>query len=138
MQSSKKIMKKLYFTQMELSEIIGEETHTIRYWESTFPILCPKTIRNGRRVYTDKNIEFFHFVKKLIRDDKLSPAGVKEHLEIFLTNIKSNPKPETVKNEIVDEKNKDFQTEPLVTFTKEEYTELLQIIRMLVLLIKTS
>ena len=140
-------MKKLYFTQVELSEIIDEETHTIRYWESIFPILRPKTIKNGRRVYNDKNIDFFRFVKKLIRNDKLSNSGVKEHIESLLSKDKLNFKREptvanntvesnTVKN--IDKNDMDSQTNSLITFTREEFAELLQIIQMMILLIKSK
>jgi len=136
-------MKKIYFTQIELSEIVGEETHTIRYWESVFPILRPKTIKNGRRVYTEKNIEFFRFVRKLIRDDKLSNAGVKEQIETFESN-RLNFKLETVKNvspEVSiskDEIKIEPTTEALITFKREEFAELLQIIQMMILLIKSK
>ena len=141
------MMKKLYFTQVELSEIIDEETHTIRYWESIFPILRPKTIKNGRRVYNDKNIDFFRFVKKLIRNDKLSNSGVKEHIESLLSKDKLNFKREptvanntvesnTVKN--IDKNDMDSQTNSLITFTREEFAELLQIIQMMILLIKSK
>ena len=136
-------MKKLYFTQVELSEIIDEETHTIRYWESIFPILRPKTIKNGRRVYNDKNIEFFRFVKKLIRNDKLSNSGVKEHIESLLSKGKLNFKREpTVENNTVENnatvKNIDNDTDTMITFTREEFAELLQIIQMMIALIKSK
>ena len=142
-------MKKLYFTQIELAEIIDEQTHTIRYWESIFPVLQPKTVRNGRRVYTEKNVEFFRFVKKLIRDDKLSNAGVKEvinnkknHSEFVSASYKKT----TVCEEIPHQVRYDGETvrydntveNKNITFTREEFAELLQIIQMMILLIKSK
>ena len=140
-------MKKIYFNQTEISEIIAEETHTIRYWETIFPQLQPKTVRNGRRVYTEKNIKFFLFVKKLIRDDKLSNTGVKEQINLFFDKKKLSKKKENFnknlsENQVCNCKNSeviiDSKIENLVTFTKEEFSELLQIIQMMILLIKSK
>ena len=135
------MMKKIYFNQTELSEIIAEETHTIRYWETNFPQLQPKTVRNGRRVYTEKNIKFFRFVKKLIREEKLSNIGVKEQINLFFDKKKLNEKNENLpenKNCKNSETGIDSKIENLVTFTKEEFSELLQIIQMMILLIKSK
>ena len=159
-------MKKLYFTQIELAEIIDEQTHTIRYWESIFPVLQPKTVRNGRRVYTEKNVEFFRFVKKLIRDDKLSNAGVKEvinnkknHSEFVSASYKKTTVCEEIPHQVRydsntmqydSENNKHAVCVPHqvrydntvenknITFTREEFAELLQIIQMMILLIKSK
>lgn len=50
--------------------------HIIRYWEKEFQQIKPKII-NNRRYYTSKNIEKIKFIKLLIKDKKISIAGVK-------------------------------------------------------------
>ena len=53
--------------------------HVIRYWEKEFQQIKPKII-NNRRYYTSKNIERIKFIKLLIRDKKITIAGVKKIL----------------------------------------------------------
>lgn len=177
-------MKKIYYTQKELSEIINEETHVIRYWEANYPQLVSRSTQNGRKVYTKKHVELFLFVKQLIRNEKLTNTGVKEQLAILLTknkitgtteilqndndrNIKvkrsqSNSDNETkfdeIKNDIDAKIEDDYPTveekvsrqtatdvgkvtdnspkETLITFTQEEFLELLQVMQKMIALIK--
>jgi DNA-binding transcriptional MerR regulator len=123
-------MKKLYYTQAEIAELISEETWTIRYWEQSFKKLRPASNKNGRKLYSQRNVELFGIVKKLIREDKLSSIGVKEHLEKYLSQTSHNSKR---KNKITTE-NKSNNDE--IIFTKEEFKELLQIMQLMLMIIK--
>ena len=55
------------------------KSYIIRYWEKEFPQLKPKKI-NNRRYYNSKNIETIKMIKILLKDHKLSIAGVKNIL----------------------------------------------------------
>ena len=55
-------------------------THTIRYWEKEFSQIKPKKI-NNRRYYSSKDIELIKFIKSLIKDEKITIAGVKNILQ---------------------------------------------------------
>lgn len=73
-------MQKLYYSISEISEILDEEPHILRYWEKEFEILNPKKNRAGNRIYSYKDLEILKTIKTLLRDEKLSLKGAKEHL----------------------------------------------------------
>ena len=53
--------------------------HTLRYWEKEFPQIKPKKI-NNHRYYSLKDVETIKIIKLLIKDKKISIAGVKKIL----------------------------------------------------------
>jgi DNA-binding transcriptional MerR regulator len=130
-------MKKLYYTQSEIAELFSEETWTIRYWEQSFKKLRPTINKNGRKLYSQKNVDLFGIVKKLVREDKLSNLGVKEHLEKFFSKTSKNKKQN---NEISDSNlrntvNSNISKDEIV-LSKDEFIELLQIMQMILTMIK--
>jgi DNA-binding transcriptional MerR regulator len=84
-------MQKLYYSISEVSEMIDEEQHILRYWEKEFDQLCPKKNRAGNRIYSDKDINTLKIIKKLLREEKLSLKGAKENIEkININNLEDN------------------------------------------------
>lgn len=65
----------------EVSQLLGETASTIRYWESEFPHLAPRTTRGGTRQYAPKDIEALQAVRRLLRDKKLTIRGAQEALK---------------------------------------------------------
>jgi DNA-binding transcriptional MerR regulator len=76
-------MQKLYYSISEVSKIVDEEQHILRYWEKEFEVINPKKNRAGNRVYSERDITIIKTVKKLLREDKLSLRGAKEQLYKF-------------------------------------------------------
>ncbi|MCO5252051.1 MAG: MerR family transcriptional regulator [Candidatus Kapabacteria bacterium] len=76
-------MQKLYYSISEVSKIVDEEQHILRYWEKEFDAINPKKNRAGNRVYSERDITIIKAVKKLLREDKLSLRGAKEQLSKF-------------------------------------------------------
>ncbi len=58
--------------------------HILRYWEKEFHQIKPKKI-NDRRYYTIKDIELIKRIKFLLKDSKMTIAGVKN---VLSSNIK--------------------------------------------------
>lgn len=77
-------MQKLYYSISEVSTIVDEEQHILRYWEKEFPQLKPKKNRGGNRIFSEKDVFIIKLIKKLLRIDKLSLKGAKENLERIL------------------------------------------------------
>ena len=65
--NTEKKQLKLYYNIKEVADIIGVSEPTLRYWESSFPHLKPKTTANRVRQYTEKNIEDIKVVYNLIK-----------------------------------------------------------------------
>lgn len=131
-------MQKLYYSISEVSTIVDEEQHILRYWEKEFDGLKPKKNRGGNRIYSHKDLLIVKIIRKLIRINKLSLKGAKEHLKKILNQDNIDLEQIAQDNEIVtvaenssesnDLKKKDMQplTEQLVT--KEELKEISNIL----------
>ncbi len=85
-----KSMQKLYYSISEVSTIVDEEQHILRYWEKEFEGLKPKKNRGGNRIYAHKDLLVVQIIKKLIRTNKLSLKGAKEQLKKYLAQDNVN------------------------------------------------
>ena len=63
--------------------------HILRYWEKEFSEIKPKKI-NNHRYYSKKNIEILKIIKYLIKDQKISIAGVKKILKSEIKKLDDN------------------------------------------------
>ncbi len=70
-------MKKLYYSISEISKIVDEESHILRYWEKEFSELRPKKNKGGNRIYSENDVKTILTIQKLIRDEKLSLKDAK-------------------------------------------------------------
>ena len=69
--------QKLYYSIKEVAEMFGLNESTLRYWETEFPILKPKTTGPAKvRQYQEKDIEQLKLIHNLVkvRGFKLSAA----------------------------------------------------------------
>lgn len=74
-------MVKLYYSISEISKLVDEEQHILRYWEKEFRQLNPRKNSAGNRKYSQKDLETIRLIKKLLREDKLSLKGAKEQID---------------------------------------------------------
>ena len=59
---------KLYYSIREVAEMFGLNERTLRYWETEFPYLKPKTNGpNKVRQYTEKDIEQIRLIHNLVK-----------------------------------------------------------------------
>lgn len=59
---------KLYYSIKEVAEMFGLNESTLRYWETEFPYLRPKTAgANKVRQYTEKDIEQIKLIHNLVK-----------------------------------------------------------------------
>tara|TARA_Y100000590_G_scaffold273383_1_gene306990 strand:- start:831 stop:1196 length:366 start_codon:yes stop_codon:yes gene_type:complete len=54
--------------------------HTLRFWETKFNQIKPKTFNNKRRHYDYSTIEFLKLIKFLLKSEGMTIQGVKNHL----------------------------------------------------------
>jgi len=124
-------MQKLYYSISQVSELVDEEQHILRYWEKEFEQLKPKKNRGGNRIYSEKDVQVIKIIKKLIRSDKLSLRGAKENLEKILSetnnlivhsNEKINSEQPILRNFLSDENN----SKEIISVRKEDLKEILE------------
>lgn len=70
---------KLYYSIKEVAEMFGLNESTLRYWESEFPILKPKTAGpNKVRQYSEKDIEQIKLIHNLVKVRGFKLAAAKK------------------------------------------------------------
>ncbi len=134
-------MEKLYYSISEVSEILEEEQHILRYWEKEFPQLKPKKNRGGNRSYSKNDLSILKGIKRLIREDKLTISEARQKIDkiiekkqlkknnSILLNSKTN-KNSIVSNDIV-EKASDKQNSINQALLKNIHSELSDILNIL-------
>ena len=72
---------KVYHNIREVSQIAELEPYILRFWESEFSSLKPKTTRGGRRQYQVDDIKMVLLIKKLLYQDGYTIAGARNRLK---------------------------------------------------------
>lgn len=71
-------MEKLYYSIGEVSDIVDQEPHVLRYWEQEFDVLSPRKNRAGRRIYTEEDIATVERIRYLLKDEQYTIAGARQ------------------------------------------------------------
>lgn len=75
-----------FFTISKTAEIIGVQSHVLRFWEKKFPSINPKKSLSRRRFYSSNDIETLLIIKKLLYEDGFTIKGA-----ISIIEQKSHP-----------------------------------------------
>ena len=59
--------RKLYYSIKEVAQMLDVNESLLRYWETEFPHLKPKTTGNRVRQYTEKDIEQIKIIYNLVK-----------------------------------------------------------------------
>ncbi len=70
---------KLYFRIGEVSQLVGVDTHVLRYWESEFR-MKPHRSSSGQRLYRKQDLARFLRIKHLLHDEGYTIAGARKVL----------------------------------------------------------
>tara|TARA_B100000524_G_scaffold345866_1_gene245141 strand:+ start:857 stop:1165 length:309 start_codon:yes stop_codon:yes gene_type:complete len=73
-------MNKNFFNIDEVSQIVGEQKHTIRFWESRISKLKVIRTQSGHRLYDYENLLLLKKIKQLLEIQKLTLDGVNDYL----------------------------------------------------------
>lgn len=73
------IPDKVYFRIGEVSELVGVESHVLRYWEGEFA-LKPTRTPSGQRRYRREDVEFLLKVRRLLHEQGFTIAGARKAL----------------------------------------------------------
>ncbi len=64
----------------EAARQLGVEAYVLRFWESQFPFLRPRSSVSSHRLYQPKDLEVFRMVKRLLHVEGFTIAGAKRHI----------------------------------------------------------
>lgn len=96
------VMEKLYYSIGEVSDIVDQEPHVLRYWEQEFDVLSPRKNRAGRRVYTDEDIEVVERIRFLLKEEKYTIAGARQAIARDRTRQKTREQLQELRSFLVD------------------------------------
>lgn len=82
------IPDKKYFRIGEVSQLVGVDTHVLRFWESEFSNVKPRRARSNQRLYRRQDVENLLTIKTLLHDQGYTIAGARRVLQ---EHKKSNP-----------------------------------------------
>ena len=83
---------KMYYSIKEVAEIIGVSEPTLRYWETEFPNLKPKTMANKVRQYTEKDIEEIKVIYNLVKVRGFKIAAARKMIHANRSGVESQSK----------------------------------------------
>lgn len=75
------IPDKVYFRIGEVSQLVGVDTHVLRYWESEFPLIKPFRGPSKQRLYRRQDVENLLRIKCLLHDEGYTISGARKHLK---------------------------------------------------------
>jgi DNA-binding transcriptional MerR regulator len=74
---------KEFFKIGEAAQLVGVETHVLRYWENEFRReIHPDRSRTNQRIYRRKDVELFLKIKALRYDESLQLSGARRRLRV--------------------------------------------------------
>ena len=92
-------MNKNYYNIDEISQILDEQKHTIRFWETRIRKLKVLRTHSGHRLYNYENLLLLKKIKELVEVQKLTLDGVNEY---FNSKVKKNTLDDNVISELRD------------------------------------
>ncbi|MGD9947769.1 MAG: MerR family transcriptional regulator [Desulfobulbus sp.] len=75
------IPEKVYFRIGEVSDLVGVETHVLRYWESEFALLKPHRGKSKQRLFRRKDVQRLLVIKDLLHHQGYTISGAKKFLK---------------------------------------------------------
>jgi len=85
-----KKIEKLYYSISEVAGMFAVNTSLIRFWESEFDIIKPKKNKRGNRMFTKNDIDNFHLIFHLVKEQGHTLTGAKEKLKNNSEEISAN------------------------------------------------
>ena len=82
-------MNKSFYNIDDVSQIVGEQKHTIRFWESRISKLKVIRTQSGHRLYDYENLLLLKKIKNLLDVHKLTLDGVNDYLSKSKSKNKS-------------------------------------------------
>ena len=75
-----KLPDKMYYKIGEIAKAFDVNTSLIRYWEKEFKILNPQKNIQGKRRYTQRDVEVFKQIYFLVKEKGYTLEGAKQKL----------------------------------------------------------
>lgn len=85
-----KKIEKLYYSISEVAAMFSVNTSLIRFWETEFDVIKPKKNKRGNRMFTKIDIDNFHLIFHLVKEQGHTLNGAKEKLKNSSEEVSAN------------------------------------------------
>jgi len=72
---------KLFYTIGEVAEMFNVNASLIRFWEKEFDVIKPQRNKKGNRLFTPSDVDYFHQIYHLVKEQGFTLQGAKERLK---------------------------------------------------------
>jgi DNA-binding transcriptional MerR regulator len=72
---------KMFFSIGEVANMFKVEQSTIRFWEKEFDVLKPQRNKKGDRLFTRSDVDYFHKIYHMVKEQGFTLKGAKERLK---------------------------------------------------------
>lgn len=83
---------KAYYSIKEVAQMIGVSEPTLRYWETEFPFLKPRTTANKVRQYQDKDIENIRLIYGMVKVRGMKIAAARKAINANRAGVEHQTK----------------------------------------------
>lgn len=83
---------KAYYSIREVAQMIGVSEPTLRYWETEFPFLKPRTTANKVRQYQEKDIENIRLIYGLVKVRGMKIAAARKAINANRAGVEHQTK----------------------------------------------
>ena len=73
-------IEKLFYSIGEVAQMFNVNTSLIRFWEKEFDIIKPKKNKKGNRLFTREDIDNFHIIFHLVKEQGMTLKGAKKKM----------------------------------------------------------
>lgn len=116
------IPDKVYFRIGEVSQLVGVDTHVLRYWESEFPMIKPFRGPSKQRLYRRQDVENLLRIKTLLHDEGYTISGARRHLKNLIR--------ERVDSSDTKQRSHDVDADSILLEVKQELQAILNHLRL--------
>lgn len=79
--ASSAIPDKVYFRIGEVSQLVGVDTHVLRYWETEFSLIKPFRGKSKQRLYRRQDVENLLQIRELLHRQGFTINGARNYLK---------------------------------------------------------
>lgn len=72
---------KVYYSIGEVAKTFDVSTSLIRFWEKEFSVLRPRKNKKGNRLFTERDMRYFHMIYNLVKVKGYTLQGAKDALK---------------------------------------------------------
>ena len=90
---------KAYYSIKEVAKIIGVSEPTLRYWETEFPFLKPRTTYKGVRQYQEKDIDDLRVIYNMVKVRGFKIAAARKMINANRSHVDAKAK---IMNQLID------------------------------------